>query len=174
MFKRFAIALSLLIGCTADLQKVHTPDLLNVTGPPGRLPNTLKATGRTPAVPPKADWRIYTTLIPWEDFIDDDPATAAAALEPQSKDQFVLIDLGRVCRVQSIRQLHPGGSGFPVRYRIDAAGDHNFPYTLIHLGVGADGESIAALPQPVACRFLRITLIEPGDHPWALAELDVN
>lgn len=172
-----------LTGCTPDLQRIKTPDLL-------RLPEQTAATPRTPR--PAAvqlvslsptdprwsvahqDWKIYTTLQPSPSLTDGEPATSAVAALPESKDQYVLVDLGKLETVTAIRQLHGPAGGPPGRYRIDVAGTHNFPYTLAYQGTGTAEVSTAAFTKPTACRFFRITLLEPPPQPWAIAELQVD
>jgi hypothetical protein len=163
------------IGCTADLQRVHTPDLLKVDPKTahryrGLDPQTVPAGA---AVPLPVS-RLYTSLSDRDLMRDGDPVTAAVAPDAAAKDQFILVDLGTVQRVQCVRQDHAPADGYARRYRIDAAGDHNFPYTLEYVGAGDSGASIAVFRKPIRCRFLRITLLEPAETAWNVAELTVE
>lgn len=181
-----------LAGC-ADLTRVRTPDLWQVTasqvrryGPtvaaPAESPSPFSwAAPFTPtrntapdktrsATTPK---RIQGTLTPIQYLADGSFATAAVAPEPHLKDQFLLIDLGSVQMVRRITQEHGSGAP-PARYRIDAAGEHNFPYRLCYVGCGTRERSIATMHRAIPCRFLRITLLEPTEHRWTIHELTID
>lgn len=163
------------IGCTADLKRVHTPDLLKVDPETayrhrGLDPQTIPPTAGVP----HPVCRLYTSLAERECILDGDLSTAAVAPDAAAKDQFILVDLGAVQRVYCVRQRHAPPEGYPHRYRIDAAGDHNFPYDLQFVGAGEVGESTAVFRKPVRCRFLRITLLEPAATAWNVAELTIE
>lgn len=118
-------------------------------------------------------WR-HASLEPVEAIFDGDDATAATARHPESKDQYILIDLGCMTKVTAVRQRHGDSNGYPCRYRIDTAGEHNFPYEAAFVGPGSADESVACFRKPRKCRFLRITLLEPGPSPWTVTELTVH
>lgn len=165
----------ILLGCTADLKKVHVPHLLVVT------PNE-EVRYSAPAKPPtyratatdKSGWRVYASLSEPEFLADNDPTTATSAPDPLTKDQFILIDLGAVSTFGKVIQRHADEAGFPKKFRIDVAGEHNFPYTLAYIGYGCSGATTAVFRQPACCRFLRITLLEPTETPWSVAEIDLE
>lgn len=159
-------------GCVADLKKVHAPDLLTVTEREAR-----KARPGRPWLdegPSHPIYQVHSSLVPLQALTDGDETTAASAADPSRKGQYILIDLGCMTSVKQIVQAHGTASGFPRRYRIDAAGDHNFPYTLVWTGCGSESLSIAALRRPIRCRFLRLTLLETHEAPWSVCELWVR
>ena len=106
--------------------------------------------------------------------LDGVPDTAATGNDPRAKDQYILVDLGRMVKVHQVDQLHVPLDGYPLRYRIDTAGEHNFPYALAFVGRGAPGQSSAILHKPVRCRFLRITLLDVSVHSWSVGELEIH
>lgn len=162
-------------GCIADLKRVHTPDLLNVTDKQAR--KWAGGTNFEPVesmVPARQNWQIHSSLKPIEALTDASTASFAQAPLPDSRDQFILIDLGEVVTIRQVIQAHPRVDGYPRRYRIDVAGDHNFPYSLRFVGRGSPGQSIAVFNRPVQCRFLRITLLETGPDAWNVGDLWVH
>jgi hypothetical protein len=162
------------LGCTADLQRVHTPDLLEPDGfARRRLPRRMTA-GRNLPITTKDSWKLYSSLHPLSSLTDYERTTVASAPDPRAKDQFILVDLGVRCTIREITQVHPENSAYPHRFRIDVADDHNFPYYLVHVGPGSADASIALLTRATTCRFLRITLLEPTDEPWTVAELEIE
>lgn len=163
-----------LLGCTADLKRVHTPDLLAIDEGALPPPSATVAASETSQVTAPSEWRIYSSLRDWTHLADNSLETVAFSERPQSKDQYILIDLGQVCALSQVTQIHPESGGFPRRYRIDAAGEHNFPYSLVYLGNGTSGRSEAALTRGVNARFLRITLLEAGEEPWQVTELEIR
>lgn len=161
-------------GCSPDLRRVHTPELLADPKPPS--PHKLPKVTTEARVPPTCDWTIYSSLNPPEVIADGNFKTVAVAPLPDSRDQFILIDLGQECTLGKVTQIHPGEcvDGFPARYRIDSAGSHNFPYSLVWVGSGTPGSSVAVLARPITCRFLRITLMEPTGTAWAISDLVIE
>jgi hypothetical protein len=162
------------LGCTADLKRVHTPDLLAVGDREVSPASSVEIASGTSQVTAPSEWRIYSSLRDWAHLTDDSLETVAYSDRPESKDQYILIDLGQVCELSQVTQVHPESGGFPRRYRIDAAGEHNFPYSLVYLGNGSPGRSQALLSSKVKARFLRITLLEFGEEPWQVTELEIR
>lgn len=172
------------LGCAADLKRVHTPDLLAVSeaeatrhaaGSPGGPAETGKASSSVISnVPARETWKVYTSLGDRDAMFDGKSDTAALSQAAGARDQFVLIDLGQMCVVREVIQLHAGTAGFPRRYRIDVAGEHNFPYSLAYVGDGNPLRSAAVLRRPRECRFLRMTLLETSSDPWDIAELEIR
>jgi hypothetical protein len=166
------LSLAFAIGCTADLQRVHTPDLLKVSNAEAKKwRGSDEEIHSSAALPARSTWQLHTTLEPAAAILDDSPSSFAQAVLPASKDQYVLVDLGELVTIRQVIQDHADPDGYPRRYRIDVAGDHNFPYTLRYVGNGSPGQSVATFKQPVQCRFLRITVLEPSDVAWNISEL---
>lgn len=171
-------------GCSADLTRVHTPDLLAVSeaeatrhaaGSPGGQEESGNASSSVLSnVTARETWKVYTSLGDRDAMLDGKPDTAALSQAAGARDQFVLIDLGQMCAVREVIQRHAGNAGFPRRYRIDVAGEHNFPYSLAYVGEGNPLRSTAALRRPRECRFLRVTLLETSSDPWDIAELEIR
>lgn len=169
-----AVILLVTLGCRADLSKVHTPDLLAVSEQQQRKWVGLKhPRGASLDLPSPTAWQVHSSLTPRLHLHDDDETTYAVAADPASKDQYVLIDLGCMATIHQVTQTHVE-SGCPLRYRIDVAGGHNFPYSLRFVGEGTPGMSVANLRKPVQARFLRITLLECGSHPWTVGEIAIR
>lgn len=177
MKRRAAVLLSVAcgLGCTADLKRVHTPDLLKVTTAEEKKWQGSDAVVVDGSILPKREqWQVHTTLVPAAAITDDSSESFASAPSPESKDQYVLVDLGEVVTIRQVVQNHAQPDGYPRRYRIDVAGDHNFPYSLRFVGRGQPGQSIATFNRPVQCRFLRITLLEPTDSQWNIGDLWIH
>jgi hypothetical protein len=177
MRRRLAcLSLGLAVGCTPDLKRVHTPDLLHVPahaaaklGP--RPPVVVKSS----SVSPPSQWQVHSTLQPGAAVADGSLETVAVAANPTSKDQYVLVDLGCAAMVRQVTQHHGASeTGFPRQYRVDVADEHNFPYWLQFVGPGAPGDSTATFAKPVHARFVRITLLEPCAEPWTISELTIE
>lgn len=168
------LLLLLLAGCSPDLKRVHAPDLWTVNPKvAAKLAQRKVVLGDTD-VPPAEEWKVYTSLAVPAHLTDGDVATVAVAPNAASKEQSILVDLGRLSIVQHVVQAHPSEVGFPKRYRIDVAGEHNFPYRIEFVGEGSPNETITTFAKPVCCRFLRITLMEPCGDPWSVAELSIR
>lgn len=163
-------------ACSRDLARVHTPELLTVDDASAMAHGPGTGPSRTDGsqVPPKSEWKIYTSLSERNHLSDGQIMTVAFAPRPSSKDQYLLVDLGSVTTVSEVVQIHSSPNGYPRRYRIDVAGEHNFPYELAFVGEGVAGSSRAAFKKPASCRFLRVTLLDTSDHPWDVAELEIH
>ncbi|QDU64702.1 hypothetical protein Pan216_55930 [Planctomycetes bacterium Pan216] len=186
-------------GC-ADLARTHAPDLLSVAVNPKRSSSTAIAAKQPrdhatekgdPSGPLRyvsakfsesdsvdkqelsRDWLAYSSLDEPSNAFDGQNVTAAIAPRSEAKIQFLLIDLGEMRRVREVVQLH-GPKGAPGRYRIDIAGDHNFPYRLVHVGEGESTASQAHFDHVEECRFVRITLLEPTREAWTIRELTIR
>lgn len=169
------ITVLLLCGCFgADLRKVHLPDLLEVDARTAKAAAPGEPLDRTKWPAAKAVRQMHSSFLNPDAMFDGDPATVAIVRDASSKDQYVLLDLGCMAKVRVIRQLHSVPEGFPQRYRIDVAGDHNFPYEAAFVGCGTPGESIATFRKAQSCRFIRITLLEPGPEAWNIGELAIH
>lgn len=162
-----------LVGCTRDLKRVHTPELWNIDEQTARRAAGVAPTDGAPSAP-LAITQIHSSLDPIDALTDGDTAKVATAKMPASRDQYLLIDLGEISTVHRVTQLHPPEGGWPARYRIDVAGEHNFPYDLAFVGEGERVQSVATLKKPTRCRFLRVTLLTPSEKPWTVAELRVD
>ena len=173
--RTFCLISVLVAGCGADLRRVHTPDLLTVDEHLARkCAGGCVRPGAKSTVTAKPTWQLHSTLEAPQSMLDGDTESVSIAADPGRKDQYILVDLGRMCWLQKVTQTHPGDFGQPRRYRIDVAGEHNFPYKLQFVGEGYPGCSVAVLRRPVQCRFLRITLMETCEQAWAVAELDIE
>jgi hypothetical protein len=170
------IVISMLVaGCTADLKRVHSPELQAIT--PRQAQKWAGATASRPIVSETTApgfWQLHSSLSSPDSMRDGILDTISVAPDPSMVDQYILVDLGQTCLVNEVEMLHPPGDGYPRRYRIDVSGEHNFPYELRFVGEGKEGCSTATLRKPVRCRFLRITLLERCDSCWAVSELQVR
>ena len=162
-------------GCAGDLKIVHTPDLwtLDAKAEQKARPGNRPQSTSTPATA-FGIARLYTSLLPVQALTDADPETIAAAPDPAAKDQFILIDLGCMRTISQIRMLHDAEGGHPQKYRVDVAGEHNYPYSLVLVDQGTPGETVGVLRKPALCRFLRVTLLCPSEDPWRVRELTIH
>lgn len=175
MKRGILICLVVSAGCVADLKRVHTPDLLTVDEHrAAKLARRVPSEVAAHVVSAKECWQLHSSLLDPMLMVDGNDSTQAISGDPQRRDQFVLIDLRQVCKVQQVIQFHAAADGHPKRYRVDVAGEHNFPYTLTYIGGGECGQSRAVFAKPVECRFLRITLLEPSEATWDIAELEIR
>lgn len=165
-----------LVGCSAkeQLRRVRPDDLANVPasnqvqGNPSDLSEDYVGT-----VTSKDQWKIYSSLTDVAMLADDNPQSVAATAPDHGSDQWILADLGEVCRFQAVRQTHGAAGGPPRSYRIDVAGPKGYPWEFEWAGTGAEGESLAVFRRPVEARFLRITVLEEASSRWAVTELEV-
>jgi hypothetical protein len=173
MRRDLAIIAMCVIGCTADLQRVHTPDLFTVSERDAK--RAMRGGRRTMShIADREHWAIYGSLEPIEATIDLDPSTVAVPKAPESKDQFLLLDLGCLSDFNEVAMTHPDDHRHPRRLRVDVAGDHNFPYELAYTGDGSPRETLITLPRTIRARFLRITVLDVGPSGWAVNELSLR
>lgn len=173
----FLGSLAIVSGCARDLTRIHAPDLFHVRESDAARRSSLARpplSQRSLPIPPGKQWQVHSTLSPRAALHDEDPNSVAIAPRPASLDQYVLIDVGCLADFSSVTQEHGETGGHPKRYRVDVAGEHNFPYDLVYVGPGESTRSIASWKRPVRARFLRITLLEPCDQPWSIAEIIVT
>jgi hypothetical protein len=176
--KRIIVASTLLLlapGCHGEFEIRKEPDLWEVTPPQAwhlRLPGAVQSNVNQISAP--SEWQIHTSLANRHALTDKDSSTVALSLDDHRRGEYILIDLGCLCRFQIVRQLHPSDLGHPPRFRVDTAGEHGFPYTLRYLGTGQSGESNAVFGRLVDARFIKITIIENSSSPWAVSELVIE
>jgi hypothetical protein len=171
--RRFAILTVLfLAGCHGEFEIRKDPDLWQVNPRDAKHLGAPRFSPRyKPQLTDRSTWQIHTSLTGRGALVDGDLATAAASEDDHRRGEFILVDLGCVCRFQTVRQVHPPGIGQPPRFRVDTAGDHGFPYTPQFLGTGQPDATLAIFTRPVNARFVKITLIEDAAEPWNVAEL---
>jgi hypothetical protein len=169
-----AIVLVLACGCSDEIRVRKEPDLLRVDPKEAqRLRDVRIEPASAARVSERSNWQVHTTLGNRLALSDGDPQTVAASTREHRKGEWVLIDLGCLCRVQNVRQDHPSDGGQPPSYRVDTADETGFPYTLQFVGSGQSGSSVATFPRAVDARFIRITVMDDSAQPWAISELDV-
>lgn len=177
--KRYPVRLMLAallgsLGCTKDLQRVHTPDLLTLDAPQTTSARNVAFGLNASEITHPSQWVIYSSLRNSDHLTDQTLETIAYSDRPEMKDQYILIDLGELCEITQVTQIHPPEGGFPRKYRIDAAGEHNFPYSLAYVGTGAPARSDGVFASTIRARFLRITLLETSEEPWRVAQIEVR
>jgi hypothetical protein len=177
MHKSYAAATLLLIasGCHGEFEIRTEPDLWRVTPRQARkLRSPILHFDYTPELSPPDSWQIHSSLAGFQALNDGDPLTFASSQDDHRRGEYILVDLGCVCRFQTVRQFHQSESGQPPRYRVDTAGEHGFPYRLQFVGTGQPGQSTAVFPRPVSARFVKITVIEDTVTPWHISELTLE
>lgn len=167
-------ALLLFSACTGDLQPIRPVDLFEVpmsAVPQGEHPKI--APGYVADVTSHEVWTVHGSLTDLGHLSDRDHETSAVTPPELGNQQWLLVDLGRPCRFQGVRQVHAPGDGIPRRYRIDLAGPKGYPWKLGFVGAGNADVSEAVFRKPFEARFFRITVIDEGPVRWGVAELEL-
>src|SRR5262245_21089308 len=105
-----AMLLLLTAGCHGEFEIRKEPDLWQVSPRQARhLTAPRFESGYRPEVSDRSNWQIHTSLAGREALTDGDSATVASSQDEHRRGEYILIDLGCVCRFQTVRQLHPAG-----------------------------------------------------------------
>ncbi|HAU36204.1 MAG TPA: hypothetical protein DCX07_00620 [Phycisphaerales bacterium] len=123
------------------------------------------------AIPPRELWKVSGTLRDLPKIRDGNINTVTRSAAGEENPSLT-IDLGKLSMFNMVvvDQGPTDEFGFPRRLSVETSVDgQNFAYR--YAAPGTRRVTILCLPTPVLARYVRLKVVVPGVHPWAVAEV---
>ncbi len=118
-----------------------------------------------------SEWEIDGDLAYVERAIDQNPESVAMAMMPQQQ-ATVTVDLGKACLFNTVVVSHglENQHGYVRRLAVSTSLDGK-TFSRRYVGSGTRRKTILPIITPVLARYVRLEVLQPGDKPWAIAEI---